>query len=107
MQYGESASQGGFGGDVIDDTSAHTGGSWSGLLALQDTVIASLTSRNVTKNGTALAANNGNNVSASITIKAGIFMPGDFIAITLTSGGVYLPKIPAFSVPAAVIPACS
>jgi hypothetical protein len=107
MKFGDTAALGGFGGDIIDDTSAHAGGPWCGILALQDTVVASLTSKNVTKNGAVLADNNGANTSTSITIKAGIFVPMNITGITLTSGGVYLPKIPVYDVPAAVIPASS
>lgn len=103
MRHSETAAFGGYGGEIIDDTLAHSNGKWAGVLALEDTVIATLVGTNVTQNSGALAPDNGSNTSSAVTLKAGIFLPGHFTAITLSSGGVYLPKIPDYSVPCAPV----
>lgn len=96
MNLFEEIALGGFGGEVIDDTSAHTNGMWVGVYALEDTVIGSLTSTNVAQNG---AADSASYTLTSVALSAGCFLPGRFTAITLSSGGVYMPKCPASMYP--------
>ena len=64
------------GAEYIDDTAAHTG-RFGEIVALEDSVIASLTAMDYT--GNALAA---------IPLKASCEMCGVFTSITLTSGTV-------------------
>jgi hypothetical protein len=69
------------GAEFIDDTAAHTG-RFGEIVALEDSVIASLTALDYT--GNALTA---------IPIKASCEMCGVFTSITLTSGTVVAYKI--------------
>jgi hypothetical protein len=64
------------GAEFIDDTSAHTG-RFGKIVALEDSVIASLTAMDYT----------GNTLSA-IPFKASTEICGTFTSITLTSGTV-------------------
>ena len=69
------------GAEFIDDTAAHTG-RFGKIVALEDSVIASLTADDYT----------GNTLSA-IPFKASCEMCGVFTSITLTSGTVIAYKL--------------
>ncbi len=69
------------GAEFIDDTAAHAG-RFGKIVALEDSVIASLTAMDYT----------GNTLSA-IPINAGSEMEGVFTSITLTSGTVIAYKL--------------
>jgi hypothetical protein len=67
------------GQEIIDDTAAHSG-DFTGLLIVADTVVASMT----WKSGYAV---NTNKTWANLgTLPAGLYLPGKFASITLTSG---------------------
>jgi hypothetical protein len=69
------------GAEFIDDTAAHAG-RFGKIVALEDSVIASLTAMDYT----------GNTLSA-IPLKASCEMEGVFTSITLTSGTVIAYKL--------------
>lgn len=76
-KYNNSLEQAQNGSEVIDDTSAHTG-TWGGMLVLNDTVISAVSEDYaVNKDG-----------QTAITLPAGLYLPGYFNSITLTSGVV-------------------
>lgn len=69
------------GAEFISDTAAHTG-RFGEIVALQDTVIASLTAKNYT-----------GNALTSVVLKANCELCGVFTSITLTSGSVVAYKL--------------
>ena len=75
--YNNALEQGRNGSEVIDDTTPHDG-VWGGFLVLNDAVISSITEDNCTNP----------EGQESITIGAGLYVPGQINSITLTSGVV-------------------
>ena len=77
-KYNEALEQGRNGGTVIADTTATTG-TFGGLLVIEDAVINTWTCSNLT---------NEDDLEDSVTLAAGLYIPAQFTAITLTSGTV-------------------
>lgn len=69
------------GAEFISDTAAHTG-RFGEIVALQDTVIASLTAKDYT-----------GNALTSVVLKANCELCGVFTSVTLASGSVVAYKI--------------
>ena len=65
------------GGEVINDTAAHTG-TWFAFQCIEDTVVAAITQTHIT-----------NEVGyVGLTLQAGFVLYGETSSITLTSGSV-------------------
>ena len=77
-KYNDALEQGRNGGTVIADTTATTG-TFGGLLIVEDAVINSWTCSNLT---------NAADLEDAVTLPAGLYLPAQFTAITLTSGTV-------------------